>query len=117
MATIKINDDAIWIKGIEGDPGLQERIRGLRPRQVLDLEVDGVVGQWERMRDGSDGRPTLGIKPIGKMREVWSRLRQSATQKVVPLREVVTADSYLTALPATLGEWDSKEDDEAYRDL
>jgi hypothetical protein len=117
MATIRVNDDAIWIKSIEGNASLQERIRALRPGDVLDLEVNGIVGKWQRMRDGRDGRPTLGIKPIAEMREVWARLRRSGEPKVVAVREITTADSYLAALSSTLGEWDSKEDDEAYRDL
>jgi hypothetical protein len=35
----------------------------------------------------------------------------------VPVREVVAADSYLASLAPTLSEWDTAEDDEAYRDL
>lgn len=116
MATTRINDDAIWLKNIEGNPGLQDRIRAMRPGDVLDLEIDGVVGKWERMRDGSDGRPTLGIKPIAEMREVWARLR-TQRGRIARIREVVTADSYLAGLRPMLGEWDTPEDDEAYRDL
>lgn len=116
MATLRVNDDAIWLKNIEGDPRLQARIRAMRPGDVVDLEVDGIVGRWERMRDGRDGRPTFGIKPIAEMRQVWARLARQRG-KVVPVREVVTADSYLAALAPTLSEWDSPADDEAYRDL
>jgi hypothetical protein len=116
MATTKINDDAIWLKNIEGNPTLQDRIKAMRPGEVLDLEVDGIVGKWERMRDGKDGRPTFGIKPIAEMREVWARLR-SEPGKVARIREVLSADSYLAGLRPLLSEWDSPEDDEAYRDL
>jgi hypothetical protein len=113
MATVKINDDAIWLKNIEGSSRLQEKIKALRPGEALDLEIDGIVGKWERMRDGADGRPTLGIKPIAEMREVWAMRRG----RIVRVREVVAADSYLAALTPTLNEWDSPEDDEAYGDL
>ena len=68
------------------------------------------------MGDGRDGRPTLGINPIAALRSVWARLRGDQ-RKVVPVREVVAADSYLASLTPALGEWDSAEDDEAYRDL
>ena len=88
----------------------------MQPGEVLDLEVDGIVGRWERMRTGKDGRPTLGIKPIAEMREVWARLRLQG-KKIVSLREVVMADSYLAALADTLDEWNSPEDEEAFRDL
>ena len=116
MATVQVRDDAIWLKHIEGDADLRERIRSLDPGDVLDLEVDGVIGQWERMRDGKDGRPTFGIKPISTMREVWARLRGD-TGRIVQVREVAKADSYLLALRPLLGEWDTPEDEMAYRDL
>jgi hypothetical protein len=116
MATIRVNDDAIWLKNIEGDPNLQHRIRAMRPGDVVDLEVDGVVGRWQRMKDGRDGRPTFGIKPIAEMRQAWARMSRQRG-KVVPVREVITADSYLTALAPLLSEWDSLEDEEAFRDL
>jgi hypothetical protein len=116
MTTIRINDDAIWVKHIEGNPDLQARIRAMRPGDVLDLEIDGVVGRWERMRDGRDGRPTLGIKPVAEMREVWARMRRRP-RKVADVREVIVADRYLAGLTPLLSEWESPQDDAAYRDL
>ncbi len=116
MATTKITDDAIWLKHIEGDPRLQDRIRTLKSGDMLDLEVDGIVGKWQRMKDGRDGRPTYGIKPVSAMKDVWARLRRQSG-RIVELREVVAADSYLAALAPTLNEWDSPEDELAYRDL
>jgi hypothetical protein len=111
-----INDDSIWIRNIEGDPRLRERIAGLRPGEVIDLEVDGIVGKWEKMRKGRDGRPTLGIKPIAEMRSVWARLRREG-KRTVGIREVVAADTYLASLTPLLSEWDTPEDEEAFRDL
>jgi hypothetical protein len=116
MASTQINDDSIWIKNIEGGPELRDRILALRPGETIDLEVDGIVGRWERMRMGKDGRPTNGIKPIAEMRLVWARLRKEG-RKVVSIREVILADSYLASLTQVLSEWASPEDDEAYRDL
>lgn len=116
MANVTIRDDAIWLKHIEGGPDLQKRIRDMKAGDLLDLEVDGIIGQWERMRNGKDGRPTFGIKPIAEMRQVWARLRQQSG-RVVPIREVVTADSYLAAQTSQLSEWDTPEDEAAYRDL
>lgn len=116
MATIKINDDAIWIKHIEGSEQLRQRISALRAGETLDLEVDGIVGKWERMRDGKDGRPTYGIKPVSHMKEVWARMRQQSG-RIVEVREVMTADTYLASLTGTLTEWDSPQDEAAYGHL
>jgi hypothetical protein len=116
VAKVKVRDDAIWVKHIEGDPRLGDKISGLRAGQVIDLEIDGIVGRWEKMRDGRDGRPTSGIKPIEAMREVWARFRREP-ERIVDVREVRTADSYLAMLDMTLSEWDSPEDEAAYRDL
>ncbi len=116
MATTTIKDDAIWVKHIEAGSELRARITGLRAGETIDLEVDGIVGRWERMRDGRDGRPTLGVRPVAEMREVWKRL-QSQRGRIVGIREVLAADTYLAALAPMLSEWDSPADNEAYRDL
>ncbi|MDP1729615.1 MAG: hypothetical protein Q8L54_00230 [Devosia sp.] len=116
MAKVKIRDNSIWLNHIEGDRPLRERLQSMKPGQIVDLEVDGIVGRWERMKNGRDGRPTPGIKPIEAMRDVWKRM-QSQRGRVVDLRAVRTADSYLAALTPLLSEWDSPEDEEAYRDL
>lgn len=116
MAYAKINDDAMWAKRIEGGKALKQRILSLTPGEVIELEVDGIVGRWEKMRTGSDGRATPGIKPIGPMKEVWKRL-QARRGEVVEVREVRTADAYLEALSNTLSEWNSPADEEAFRDL
>jgi hypothetical protein len=115
MAYLQIRDDAIWIKQIDGDEGLRKRILAMPQGNVIELEVDGVPGQWEKMRDGRDGRTTHGLKPIGPMREIWRKM-QTNRGSVVPIRAVV-ADSYLESLRPLLSEWDSPEDDEAFRDL
>jgi hypothetical protein len=117
MGKVRIRDDAIWAKHIEGDPRLAERIKAMSEGQPIDLEVNGIVGRWQRMRDGKDGRPTLGIKPIAEMKDVWARFRREASGKVVDVREVRIADSYLASVEMTLSEWDSPEDETAYRDL
>jgi hypothetical protein len=116
MAYVEIQDDAVWAKQIEGGRALKDRILSLAPGEVIELEVDGIVGKWERMRHGKDGRPTMGIKPIGPMKQIWKRfqLRRGA---VVQVREVRTADAYLEALSNSLSEWNSPEDEEAFRDL
>lgn len=117
MAKVRIRDDAIWAKHIEGDRRLEERIRAMQAGDILDLEVAGIVGRWQRMRDGKDGRATYGIKPIAEMRDVWARFRKESTGLVIDVREIRLADSYLAALPPLMSEWDSPEDEAAYRDL
>jgi hypothetical protein len=116
MASIRISRGAIWVKRIEGNPDLQARIRAMRPGEVLDLEIDGVVGRWERMRDGRDGRPTLGIKPIAETREMWARMRRRP-RKVADVREIISADRYLAELTPLLSEWETPQDDAAYSNL
>ena len=77
-----------------------ERAHPLAPGEVIELEVDGIVGNWEKTRVGKDGRPQQSIKPIGNMKKVWKRL-QSRCGEVVEIREVRTADAYLAALSNT----------------
>jgi hypothetical protein len=116
MGKVAIRDNSIWLKHVEGDAALKKRLSDLAPGETIDLEVDGIVGRWERMKVGKDGRTTDGIKPIAEMREVWARLQRNRG-RIVDIREVTTADSYLSALTPLLSEWDSPEDEAAYRDL
>jgi hypothetical protein len=116
MAHLRIRDDAIWANHIEGDDDLRARILRLRQGAVIDLEVDGTAGSWVKMRDGKDGRATNGLRPIGPMRDIWKAL-QARRGVAVPIRALPSEDSYLESLRPLLSEWDSPEDDEAYRDL
>jgi hypothetical protein len=116
MAQVEIRDDSLWAKHIEGDNTLRERILNLPPGEIIDLEIDGVVGHWEKAKTGKDGRKTDAIKPVGAMRQVWKRF-QARRGECVPIRETRTADYYLKALSGTLSEWNSPEDEEAFRDL
>ena len=117
MAKVRVRDDAIWLKHIEDDPRLGKRILAMSAGDVVNLEVNGVVGPWQRMRDGRDGRPTLGIKPVAAMKDVWARLRREATGQIVEIRTPDERDTYLEALTPLMAEWDTAEDEEAYRDL
>ncbi len=116
MAYVQIRDDTMWARHIEGGKILKERILSLDPGEVIELEVDGIVGSWEKTRIGKDGRPQQSIKPIGNMKNVWKRF-QTRRGETVEVRQVRTADAYLEALNNTLSEWNSPEDEEAFRDL
>jgi hypothetical protein len=116
MPFVTIRDDTLWANHIEGGSTLKERIQSLRPGEVIDLEVDGIVGSWEKTRVGKDGRPQQSVKPIGNMKKIWKRF-QARRKSIVEIREVQTADSYLAALGDTLSEWNTPADDEAFRDL
>ena len=116
MAVVEIRDDTIWANHIEGGKALKDRITSLVAGEVIDLEVDGIVGSWEKTRVGKDGRPQQSIKPIGDMKAIWKRF-QSRRGEHVEIREVRTAGSYLAALSDTMTEWNSPQDEEAFRDL
>lgn len=117
MAFVEIRDNNLWPSHIEGGVALRERIVSLAPGEVIELEVAGIVGAWEKTKIGKDGRAQQAIKPIGKMKKVWERF-QARRGETVEIREVQTADSYLAAVSDLLStEWNSPEDEEAFRDL
>ena len=117
MGYVRTTGDAIWTRGIEGDPALVDQILSMAPGETIDLEIEGVVGTWEKMKNGRDGRETRGIRPIGPMREVWRSVLQRRGS-LVKIRRVARSDPYLAYVQSLLAEeWDSPEDDEAFRDL
>jgi hypothetical protein len=114
---IEIRDDVIWAKHLKGNPALYRRIAEMKDDQVIKLQVDGIVGDWARMKTGADGRPTLGIKPVGAMAAVWARLQDRRGEKVTidePYRE---DDPLLRLADMTFEEWYTAEDEEAFGEL
>ena len=116
MAYVEIRDDTIWANHIEGGKALKDRIISLAPGEVIELETDGIVGAWEKTRIGKDGRPQQSIKPVGNMKPIWKSF-QARRHERIEIREVRTADAYLAALSGSMTEWNSPEDEEAFRDL
>ncbi|WP_160008189.1 hypothetical protein [Rhizobium sp. 18055] len=113
---VKITDFAIWFKHIEGSD-LLGRLQTLKDDEEVSLEVDGVIGRWKRMKTGSDGRRTDGIRPHGSMKDVWNGWYKARRGDLLNVREVVVADDYLASVTKLFPEWQSPEDEEAFRDL
>ncbi len=113
---VKISDIAIWIKHVE-NPQLRARLKALPDEEFINLETDGVIGRWVRMKSGKDGRPTEGIRPDGNIKKVWNHWYKTRRGELVSIREVQFADDYLVNVSKLFIEWDSPEDEEAFRDL
>lgn len=113
---VQIADDAIWFKHVESER-LRERLRRMSDDEQISLEADGVVGQWIRMKTGRDGRPTEGIRPEGRMKLVWHEWYKRRKGEMISLREVKRGDDYLVNIASLFPEWESKEDEDAFRDL
>ena len=71
MGLVTIKDDVIWFSHLSGDPPLLHQLLSLPDGGGIRLVIDGVEGDWVRMAAGKDGRPTLGIRPMGTMADVW----------------------------------------------
>ena len=85
---VEISDVAIWFKHVE-PPELQRRLKSLRLDEIITLEIDGVRGEYQRMRDGKDGRKSDGMKPVGAIREIWFDLYHTRKEEFVKIKEVV----------------------------
>lgn len=72
-----IRDYVIWSKHLHGDLSLPARIAAMQPGETIELIVDGVRGSWARMAHGKDGRPTAGIRPVGKAQAFWNSLYEA----------------------------------------
>ena len=84
MARTAVRDVVIWVKHIHGED-VTQRVLGLQGGETLDLVVDGVRGAWRKMDDGRDGRPTTGIRPIGRMQDFWRELYAGRRGDVVTI--------------------------------
>lgn len=84
MAQTTVSDVVIWSKHVRGED-LAERLVALRGGETVSLIVDGVRGSWCKMRDGKDGRPTPGIRPVGNAQKFWQDLFQSRKGETVTI--------------------------------
>ena len=116
MATVLNNDDAIWLKHVKADTNALAMLRQVPAVTALKLEVEGVLGDWVRMADGKDGRPTFGLKPVGKTLAFWKSMK-ARRGEYFEFKIVDSRNSYLSDLQKTLNEWESDEDEAAFNDL
>ena len=117
MATFLNNDNAIWLKHVNAEPDTLALLKQFPSGAKLELEIEGMRGNWVKMKTGQDGRPTLGFRPErGKTLEFWNSMSTRRGEQL-SLRVVDPSDSYLSDIIPTLSEWSSPEDDVAFRDL
>ena len=113
---VSIQDHAIWFKHLPGRD-ITERLRDLPPEAEVTVEVDGITGRWRRMKRGTDGRLPEAIIPVGHMKTVWNDWFRNRRGDTVTLRVLTTVDDWLEGVAPLFSEWNSPEDDEAFRDL
>lgn len=114
---IEITDDVIWAKHLRCSPALYSAVTKLGDEETINLSVNGIVGKWAKMRTGSDGRPTFGIKPVGAMATVWKRLQEKRGEKVRVTWPDDEEAAWWRLADLTFEEWYSAEDEEAFGDL
>jgi hypothetical protein len=115
-AIVPIEDIAIWFKHIR-EPKFRERLAALGDGEIIYLEADGVVGRWKRMRQGKNPKLTEAIRPDGSMKHIWSEWFRTRKGKSIEVREVTLADDFLAEGSLLFSEWNSPQDEEAFRDL
>ena len=87
MSRVEVRDNVLWVKHIQGNESLKTKINELNEGCRIELEVDGYRGTWEKMKDGKDGMPTTGIKPLGPAKEHWSRVLKDKRRCLVKISE------------------------------
>lgn len=85
MAQVQVRDRVIWIKHIHGQPKLASRLEALPAGSTVRLRVNGISGLWEKMRDGSNGAATPGLRPVGDVQTFWTELFNKRRGELVDL--------------------------------
>jgi hypothetical protein len=116
MDKLEISGVAIWFKHVHAKD-LLRRLQALAPEDEIVLSVDRVVGRWQRMRTGKDGRAVYAIRPVGPMKQVWNDWYRSRKGETVEAHAVELADDFLAATAGLMSEWSSEDDESAFRDL
>lgn len=100
MATVEVKDRVLWTKHIHGDARLRGTIEALAAESTIELNVDGQVGLWRKMKANAlTNAATPGLQPIGNAKILWGELfkRSRASGSVLvglqPVREEVGMQS------------------------
>jgi hypothetical protein len=115
-----IRDNALWAKHIEGDARMAERILALPQDAPVTLLIEGAPVRFRKMRDGSDGRPTPGLRPADpEAKHFWDAMQERRGERITVSLDAGREqdDPMLASLTALLSEWESPEDAEAYDGL
>lgn len=119
MGMMTIRDNALWAKNVEGDAEIARRILALPQNAAITLLIEDEPVVFRKMRDGSDGRPTNGLRPDSAFKPFWDRMQSRRGERVsVRLSDATPlTDPYLGSISTVLTEWASPEDAEAYDGL
>ena len=73
---VEVRDHVLWIKHIDGAERTLDWLSAIPAGETVQLVVDGVSGDWRKMSDGKDGRPTPGFMPVGEAAKLhWHGLQ------------------------------------------
>ncbi|MDB5438743.1 MAG: hypothetical protein JWM33_1170 [Caulobacteraceae bacterium] len=92
MSQVTITDFAIWTKHVHGAK-LGSRLSALRAGETVDLRIAGETGLWIKMSDGKDGRPTPGLRPVGKAKDFWRQLYETRRGELVDI-DLIESEAY-----------------------
>ena len=70
MTTVFCRDVCLWIADIPSGPD-RRMLLGMTPGSRIWIDIDKQPVLFERMKTGSDGRPTNGMKPVGGTARGW----------------------------------------------
>jgi hypothetical protein len=103
LAHTIVRDVVIWTKHVHGGDTAQQ-LSGLPGDAEVTLVVDGVRGRWCKMRDGRDGRPTAGLRPVGRAQSFWQSLFESRRGESVSIELESSAEADSTRPEAADGD-------------
>ncbi len=83
----KRDQGCIWARHCESYPCLRSAIIQLIPGEQLNLLINGSPTVWVRMNDGTDSRPTLGIRIVGD-RSAWQMIKLREFCEIIPLQSI-----------------------------
>ncbi|MFQ5636332.1 MAG: hypothetical protein ACE5G3_13510 [Gammaproteobacteria bacterium] len=86
MSFVEARDYALWVDHIHGNRALQDRIRAMEPGELIELEVDGFRGRWEKLPPGGPHAGLQKIKASGEAQRRWHALRDERRGGIASIR-------------------------------
>jgi serine/threonine protein kinase len=98
---VQVRDYMLWTKHVT-DRALAQFLDSVGPGTVVTLWVDGVKGEYEKMRDRPQGA-TPGLKPIGATLSQWKTLYPARQHEYVSISRSAPSDSSARRTPPPAG--------------
>lgn len=87
MSFVEARNYALWVEHIHGNADLQKKIESMDPGELIEIEVEGVRSQWEKIVVPAVEGQRHGLRAAGEAQQHWHSLRNYRHGQLATLKD------------------------------